>query len=136
MLATGAGHRLGGAARWKLIGAWVYYPGLMVWWLLSLTVAYVHLVGRGFRRRRGAGMRCRGHLTLAPAPQLVLPVRDETEPRYQPSIEREDAFHAQGTLLTDSLAQLRPQRPGVEDLYFVGFAGYAAEDVFWPRNCR
>ena len=132
MLAIYAIAWAGAAVEW--IGMWLY-PASMVWWLLSLMVAYVHLVGRGFKRS-GAGLVWIVAATatfLAPQPQLVLPARDETEPRYQPSIEREDAFHAQGTLLTDSLAQLRPQRPGVEDLYFVGFAGYAAEDVFYKE---
>ena len=34
-------------------------------------------------------------------------------------------------LLEESLDRLAPQRPGVEDLYFVGAAGYASEDVFF-----
>ena len=33
-------------------------------------------------------------------------------------------------MLDDALQKLRPQRPGIEDLYFAGFASYAAEDVF------
>lgn len=36
----------------------------------------------------------------------------------------------QGALLTDILGRLAPQRPGITDLYFVGFAGYARQDVF------
>jgi hypothetical protein len=36
----------------------------------------------------------------------------------------------QPPLLAHHLATLEPQRPGIVDLYFVGFASFAAEDVF------
>ncbi len=36
----------------------------------------------------------------------------------------------QPQLLAESLQALEPQRPGVVDLYFVGFAPYASQDVF------
>jgi len=45
-------------------------------------------------------------------------------------ILREDLFHAQDGLLAANLAALQPQRAGVADLYFVGFAPYASQDVF------
>jgi hypothetical protein len=43
---------------------------------------------------------------------------------------REEVIYAQPALLEQSLQRLAPQRPGVTDLYFVGVAGYAGEDVF------
>jgi hypothetical protein len=43
---------------------------------------------------------------------------------------REEVIYAQPALLDMTLRQVAPQRPGVADLYFVGVAGYAAEDVF------
>ncbi len=43
---------------------------------------------------------------------------------------REDVIYAQPALLDHVASRLQPQRPGVEDLYFVGAAGYSAEDVF------
>jgi hypothetical protein len=46
------------------------------------------------------------------------------------SVADEAIFHAQPALLESSLAALRPQRPGVPDIYFVGFGAYAREDVF------
>ena len=49
--------------------------------------------------------------------------------RY-PSPASEEALAAQPRLLDDALADLEDQRPGVTDLYFVGFAPDAAEDVF------
>jgi hypothetical protein len=43
---------------------------------------------------------------------------------------REDLFHLQGQLLGDQLLKLQAQRPGVDDLYFVGAAPYALQDTF------
>ncbi len=42
----------------------------------------------------------------------------------------EDVLSAQDRLLDRDLAALRPGRPGEIDLYFVGFAGDASQDVF------
>jgi len=42
----------------------------------------------------------------------------------------EDVLIKQPQLLYEALTELEDERPGVTDLYFVGFAPYAAEDVF------
>lgn len=47
-----------------------------------------------------------------------------------PGPVREDLFHRQGQLLAEKLAALEPQRPGTEDLYFLGVAPYAQQDTF------
>jgi hypothetical protein len=47
-----------------------------------------------------------------------------------PTIADEALFHRQQGLLDRSIAGLAPERPGVEDLYFVGVAPYASQDVF------
>lgn len=57
------------------------------------------------------------------------PPAPEPAPHW-PGPVREDLFHRQGHLLADRLAALEPQRPGVEDLYFVGVAPYAQQDTF------
>jgi Peptidase C13 family len=49
--------------------------------------------------------------------------------RY-PSPASEEALAAQPKLLDKALGDLEDERPGVTDLYFVGFAPDAAEDVF------
>jgi hypothetical protein len=49
--------------------------------------------------------------------------------RY-PSPVSEAALAAQPQLLADAIDGLDDERPGITDLYFVGFAPYAAEDVF------
>ena len=67
---------------------------------------------------------------------LVLPrnelwtVAPEAPSEVQPSILREDLLHLQAGLLEFRLAELEPERPGVEDLYFVGVAPYALQDTF------
>jgi len=48
----------------------------------------------------------------------------------QPSVLREDLFHLQGTLLDERLAELEPERPGIEDIYFVGVAANGLQDTF------
>ncbi|MGB7541992.1 MAG: C13 family peptidase [Burkholderiales bacterium] len=48
----------------------------------------------------------------------------------QPSVTREDLFHRQGELLDEQLSALLPERPGVEDLYFVAAAPYGLQDTF------
>jgi hypothetical protein len=42
----------------------------------------------------------------------------------------ERLFHLQGQLIERSLAAIQPGRPGVPELYFVGFAPDASQDVF------
>lgn len=56
------------------------------------------------------------------------PDPDETADTYAAS--QEDVIYGQVRLLHNAAIRLSPQRPGVEDLYFVGAAGYAQEDVF------
>ncbi len=59
-------------------------------------------------------------------PWLVDAVEDDAPPE----ILREDVFHAQGAMLARELARLEQQRPGVEDIYFLGVASYALQDTF------
>lgn len=46
------------------------------------------------------------------------------------AFDLEELFQRQRPLLEALGDRILPQRPGVIDLYFVGFAGYGAEDVF------
>ena len=48
----------------------------------------------------------------------------------QPLLGQEDVFHLQAGLLEERIAALRPERPGIEDLYFIGVAPYALQDTF------
>jgi hypothetical protein len=64
-----------------------------------------------------------------PRAELWAPEPPDAE-RPGPSIADEQLFHRQQRLLDDALGRLAPDRPGVEDLYFVGVAPYSGQDVF------
>jgi len=63
-------------------------------------------------------------------PRAELWAPDDDASADQPSITQEELFHAQDGLLDAHLAALQPQRAGIADLYFVGFAPDGADDVF------
>jgi len=47
-----------------------------------------------------------------------------------PALSDERLFHQQGELIEKELAAIEPGRPGVPELYFVGFAPDGSQDVF------
>jgi hypothetical protein len=72
-----------------------------------------------------------GFLLFMPRSELWLRDAPPEDPgAAPPSIADERLFHRQQKLLDEALAGLAPERPGVEDLYFVGVAPYSAQDVF------
>ncbi len=54
----------------------------------------------------------------------------EAKPARLPGLESEDNFYLQPALLQDALDAISPERPGIVDMYFIGMAGYAEENVF------
>jgi hypothetical protein len=62
------------------------------------------------------------------ASDLVASVPDELVERAQRAYDL--VMSMQGDLLDGSAGSLEPGRPGIVDLYFVGFAGFAHQDVF------
>jgi hypothetical protein len=66
--------------------------------------------------------------TLFYRPDWFYPATEEVAER--PSPVTEEALVRQPQLLAKSLAALDAQRPGVVDLYFVGFGGDGGQDVF------
>ena len=48
----------------------------------------------------------------------------------KPNINQEEVYYKQFGYLNDLDEQVLPERPGITDLYFVGFGSYASEDVF------
>jgi riboflavin transporter FmnP len=54
----------------------------------------------------------------------------ESSRAHRPWIDTEQTYYAQPRLLGQALAALKPERRGVTDLYFLGFAGTATQDVF------
>lgn len=48
----------------------------------------------------------------------------------EPPLNIEDVYYGQAALLEEQLRAVAPGRPGTVDLFFLGFGGYAGENVF------
>ncbi len=72
-------------------------------------------------------------LAFFPRGELWAPAQDTEADAAGTSIVEEEIFHRQGMLLDAQLAALRPQRRGVDDLYFVGVAADAGQDTFYKE---
>ena len=132
---------------WIIIGLVGNYPGIEVYWtyfaysvytVWGLTVIgfiLVHLCG-------GRKLLALGHLLIylfvVALVGSVLNREFWYETGHHTSASGEDTkqvnvesvYYSQAALIGDATAKLRPGRIGVPDMYFVGFAGYAAQDVF------
>ena len=112
-----------GAVNWLYIG-WGFAAMIRAQWLLTGWRAPASLAGAAlFAVLLGA------FVFLLPRNELWAPPRSEPE-QAQPSVAREDLFHLQAGILELRLAELQPERPGVEDLYFLGVAPYGLQDTF------
>jgi hypothetical protein len=106
-----------------------------VFWLwrsaaVSLSPKYPHYVLRSL----GAAILLSTPLWFAPAllPEMQwweAPPKEARDARF-PSPASEKVLSAQQELFDKALDDLADERRGVTDLYYVGFAPYAAEDVF------
>lgn len=117
-----------------------YSWSAFVWWSAAACVAVLRVTRAAPLRRLLA---VAGLALLVIAPAAILPrgtvgalwldnyERDGEEERsHTGALATEEAFYAQPEILRRQLAALKPGRPGEQDLYFVGVAGSAAEDVF------
>ncbi|MEM7221946.1 MAG: C13 family peptidase [Pseudomonadota bacterium] len=72
-------------------------------------------------------------LWVGPAPPEVVAGEDHGESfdwsPYQ-ALDQERITYRQGELLAQTAGALSPERPGLADLYFIGFGGHAYQDVF------
>lgn len=69
--------------------------------------------------------------SIFPPQPLWFSRSDEAEPeQVSLPISVEDTYYAQSRLLGSKIRDLAPGRPGVTDLYFLGFGSYAEADVF------
>lgn len=118
------------------LSAYQYLPPL--WWTAAFAVhAQSGTFAPPARRTASAAVLC---IVLA-LPLATLP-RDrnfweprpdataaaERKPRRNPA--GEDVLNAQPVLLARDLANIQPGKKGVPELFFVGMAGYADQDVF------
>ncbi|MBI4205990.1 MAG: peptidase [Betaproteobacteria bacterium] len=112
--------------------AWSADTAFIAWFLVAALVVLLRLAPG---RRLRAGAVFAGYCALLAGSFWWLPQEDlwmarASAAQQQASIADEAAFHAQPALLERDLAALEPERPGIADIYFVGFAAYAHEDVF------
>ena len=106
---------------------------LLLWWFLLVTLRLVHLATRrDWPQSIGLTLML---LVFGWSPQYLVSggmlwyqVEDDEE--SAPTVNVEEVFYAQPGKVADALAAVAPSRPGVVDLYFVGFGGYAYQDVF------
>ncbi len=111
---------------------------VFAWWVLATLVAIKRLtVAAPIRSISPAAIVA--IVVLAPA--YFLPPESMWEAAFDPAeaagapAQRQRAFseralYAQPELLRAAMEDIQPERAGVEDLYFVGFAPYASQDVF------
>jgi hypothetical protein len=117
------------------------YPNAADWATLAWTFAVVaraQWVLTGWRGRASAfsfGLFAAllvALISLFPRTELWAPAEEDDQAAASgASIVQEEIFQRQGALLGERLASLRPQRPGVEDLYFVGVAADGGQDTFY-----
>ncbi len=124
---------------------WTIYYATFFWWIVIATFFLLRYASSGLGKQlsRGADFFRRAiyiplFILIILLPAYMLPRGELWEAKYETSgsdrnansIDREESFHVQPALFNDALDGLAPERPGITDLYFVGFAGYANEDVF------
>jgi hypothetical protein len=109
--------------------------GVLIAWFLAaaLLVLLRFAPGRPVHAGAGFSVYCAlliGSFWWLPPQDLWLAHPADAAAERYPSVADEAVFHAQPALLERDLAALEPERPGVPDIYFVGFGAYAREDVF------
>ncbi|WP_280151205.1 C13 family peptidase [Piscinibacter sp. XHJ-5] len=126
-----------GAFDLALIGRW----GAWIWWVVPLSwmgAAQTVLVLRSGASGRATRFAVAVLLVTAMAlSQWSEPVRawypsaaHAADSELQPLKLTQDLMELQPRLLDEQLGALRPQRPGIVDVYAITFAPYADEDVF------
>ncbi|HEY6838021.1 MAG TPA: C13 family peptidase [Geobacteraceae bacterium] len=108
-----------------------YFP-FFGWWSLAALLALVRFCDTSGQRLRATLMVLLVlvlPLWFVPRGELWLGLGPDGGASRQ-SAASEETIYAQPFLLERQLTALHPGEPGVPHLYFVGFAGYAEEDVF------
>lgn len=121
----------------------VYESMWAAWGMYALLVGWFYWVAyraqfQVFASRRGRTAYAAAlYIGVMVTSALVLPhteawytVYAENDEPEKPVLDVEATYYAQPELLAAALDGLQPQRPGVPDIYFVGVAGWAEQDVF------
>jgi Peptidase C13 family len=108
------------------------YLGFLAWaWLIALRAA---LVCGGWRRPRvylaAAAVSVMTALAFFVLPQTEVWQPPPAEEERADALVDERVFHLQGQLIERALAAIARGKQGVAELYFVGFAPDASQDVF------
>lgn len=119
--------------RLGLVMSWVMWGGPQLWWLLAMALLFKRLGDGHWRPWLLAVVVLMALLVLhwfAPVPRAWSAVAPPDEDQ-RPSLSITEAvIDAQSSLLDRQLAALKPQRPGVIDVYVLTFAPFGEEDVF------
>lgn len=110
-----------------------FYP-FFGWWTLATLAAIFRMTGMPQLRRLGV-MTAFFVTLLMPLwniqrGELWSETSDDSSSSYMTEPGGEETIYRQPVLLDSALERLRPGRKGIEDLYFIGFAGYGSQDVF------
>ena len=118
------------------------YQLVFAWWALATLIAIRRLTVPANPRAISPAAIVALFVLLpvyfVPSAPLWERTYDAEDAADQPGLARqafsETALYAQPELLRSSVEQLAPGRAGVDDLYFVGFAPYAMQDVFMKET--
>jgi hypothetical protein len=118
---------------------WEIWYTLLFWWAAALMVAIGGLIRVGWLARARAAFY---GLVLLVAPVYWIPHGELWSKAYDAAqsadpaggLFAESVFYAQPDLLTQTLDALAPERPGIDDVYVLAAALYAAEDVFMKET--
>ena len=105
--------------------------GLVTWgWLVGVRAVAV-CTGAAWRQLVSSGAVIAAVMVFSifviPRAELWVP---QQQAASRPALASEAAFHAQGELIERQLAAVEAGRPGVTELYFLGFAPDGSQDVF------
>ena len=132
--------------RWIRVPAVLGLTGVdqlvFVWWALATLVAMKRLTvsapGRAISPAAIVAIVVLLPAYFLPSEPLWEAALDPDQAGDQPGPRErafsENALYAQPELLRTAMQQLKPERAGVEDVYFVGFAPYASQDVFMKET--
>ena len=112
------------------------YPILFAWWALAVWLGVRRLTVQAIGQPLSPAWIV-ALVVLVPAyliPPDPLWVDDPDEETASRATFSEESLYAQAGLLRDAEGRLEAERPGVEDLYFVGFAPFAGQDVFMKET--
>ncbi len=115
------------AVLWWLSIAWLF---AVIGWILA-RIAGTRTRDRGWRV--GATLAGFVAISLSTTPldvDFFYPGEDRDDNARRKRVNAEEVFDAQPELLQSAARGLRASSPGVTDLYFLGFASYASQDVF------